>query len=238
MNKPFSGSVESAASVATSGRWDALNESVKQWAARGGSKDELWYGQLFAGLCFRVFSEYLALKQAYAEGSAKDDISLLSWRVRNLLELSVWANFCAKDRDSAWQFFKDLGRDANGVLNAFKKWGEATGQSPDWFQPGAEACDEPSNRAAARGVDSIDGRFTDVKKAAAEIGIGDHFNLAYKILSKLAHPTAMLILSSSEFKQMQRTWVFGNGCLFFMGAFTALEVFARRVALAPVPEGP
>jgi hypothetical protein len=235
MDKPFSGSVESAASIATSGRWDALNESVKQCFARGGSKDELWYRQLFAGLCLRVFSEYLALKQAYAEEPAKDDISLLSWRARNLLELSVWTNFCTKDRDNARRFFEDLGRDANGVLNAFKKWGEATGQSPGWFKPGADARDELSNRAAARGVDTIDKRFTDVREAAADIGIGDHFNLAYKFLSKFAHPTAMLILSSSESKQMQREWVFGNGCLFFTGAFTALEVFSQRVALARVP---
>jgi hypothetical protein len=86
-----------------------------------------------------VFYEYAALKEAYTVPPPKDDLALLSWRARNLLELSVWATFCARDRNKARQFFEDLGRDASNLLKAFQTWGEATNQSPDWFQQCAAA---------------------------------------------------------------------------------------------------
>jgi len=219
--------VEQAESIAASGRWDAVNETVKQWAARPKIEGEIWYGELFGNLCFRVFYEYSALKEAYAAAPPKDDLALLSWRARNLLELSVWATFCAKDRNKARQFFEDVGRDASNLLNAFKKWGEATNQSPDWFQRGAEARDRLANAALLRGVESIDGQFTNVADAAEVIGIAHHFSLMNKLLSKFAHPTAMLILGNSEVRKMQKDSVFANGCLFFVGAFTALESISK-----------
>jgi hypothetical protein len=219
--------VEQAASVAASGRWDAVNDAVKQWAARPKIEDEIWYGELFADLCFRVFYEYSGLKEVYAAPPPKDDLALLSWRARNLLELSVWATFCAKDRDNARQSFEDLGRDASNLLKAFETWGEATNQSPDWFQPGMDARDGLANAALVRGVASIDGKFTDVADAAGEIGIANHFRLMNKLLSKFAHPTAMLILGNSETRKMQKDSVFANGCLFFVGAFTALENISK-----------
>jgi len=90
---------------------------------------------------------------------------------KELLELSVWATFCAKDRNKARQFFEDLGRDASNLLKGFQTWGEASNQSTDWFQKGAGARDEPANAALARGVASIDGQFTKVAQAVGEIGI-------------------------------------------------------------------
>lgn len=219
--------VEQAASIATSGRWDAVNEAVKLWAARPKTKDEIWYGELFGNLCSRVFYEYAALKDAYAAPPPKDDLALLSWRARNLLELSVWATFCARDRNQARQFFEDLGRDASNLLRAFQTWGEATNQSPDWFQQGADARDGLANAALERGVASIDGKFTDVEGAAREIGIAHHFKLTNRLLSKFAHPTAMLILGNSETRKMLKDSVFADGCLCFVGACTALENISK-----------
>lgn len=48
-----------------------------------------------------------------------------------------------------------------------------------------------------------------------------------KLLSKLAHPTAMLILGNAEVRKMQKDSVLANGCLFFVGAFTALENISK-----------
>lgn len=227
MDFELAGFVEQAARIATSGRWDAVNKTVKKWAERPKRKDEMWYGELFANLCFRVFHEYSALKEAYAAPPPKEDLALLSWRARNLLELSVWATFCATDQNKARQFFKDLGRDASDLLKVLQTWGEATNQSPDWFQQGADARDGIANAALVRGVASIDGQFTKVAAAAGEIGIAHHFTLMNKNLSKFAHPTAMLILGNSETRKMQKDSVFANGCLFFVGAFTALENISK-----------
>jgi hypothetical protein len=45
------------------------------------------------------------------------------------------------------------------------------------------------------------------------------------MLSKFAHPTAMRILAPPDEKReaLQRDRVFSQGCLFFTGAFHALE---------------
>lgn len=49
-----------------------------------------------------------------------------------------------------------------------------------------------------------------------------------KLLSKFAHPTAMLILGNySETLEIQKDLVFANGCLFFVGAFIALENISK-----------
>ena len=227
MDSEPAGFVEHAASIAASGRWDAVNETVKHWAARPKRKDEMWYGELFADLCFRVFHEYSALKEAYVALPPKEDLAPLSWRARNLLELSVWVTFCATDRNKARQFFEDLGRDANNLLKAFQTRGQATKQSPDSFQWGMDVRDGLANAALVRGVASIDGQFTGVADAAGAIGIGHHFTLMNKLLSKFAHPTAMLILGNSETRRMQKDSVFANGCLFFVGAFVALENISK-----------
>jgi hypothetical protein len=224
MDEVSSEFVAQAALIATSGRWDAVNKRIEQWAARPMAPDDRWYGQLFSGLCEHVFSEYWLLKQAYADAGPRD-VSLLAWRARNLLELSVWSVYCGKSTANARRLYEDAGRDVNNVFDAFKKWGEATKQTADWFQPGVEAQKHLSNQALAQGIESVAGRFTDVKDAAKEAGIQDHFAIAFKLLSKFAHPTAMQILSppDAEKTSLQRELFFGQGCLFFTGAFTALE---------------
>ncbi len=78
-----------------------------------------------------------------------------------------------------------------------------------------------------RGVPSIDGKFTSVAEAARELGIATQFSLMNKLLSKFAHPTAMLTLANSESIEPLKESVFANGCLLFVGAFTALEEMAK-----------
>lgn len=67
-------------------------------------------------------------------------------RARNLLELSVWSLYCAKDRTHARRLYEDAGRDVLGIYSAFEKWGTAT---------------VLSSRAAADGTTSLDGEAVD-----------------------------------------------------------------------------
>jgi hypothetical protein len=75
------------------------------------------------------------------------------------------------------------------------------------------------------GIESLGGPFKQVSEAAKECGIGEHFSLSYKMLSKFAHPTAMRILAppNEDWEAHQRDVFFGLGCLFFAGAFNAVE---------------
>jgi hypothetical protein len=222
MDPEFSRLVDEAARIAASGRWATVNERIERLAANPGVDND-WWVQLFASLCAQLFSEYLLLKRAYEE--KRDGAPLLAWRARNLLELSVWCLYCSKSRENARRLYADAGRDVLGIFSAFTKWGMATAQDPDWLGLFTGAKKALSQQAASDGIESLDGRYKEVSEAAKESGIGDHFSLSYRMLSKFAHPTAMQILATpdEEKEDVQKDCFFSQGCLFFTGAFGALE---------------
>jgi hypothetical protein len=215
MDPEFLRLVDEAANIPASGRWDAVNERIKHLAANPGADND-WWVQLFGSLCFQVFSEYLSLKHAHEE--KRDETSLVAWRARNLLELSVWCLYCSKSSENARRLYEDAGRDVLGIFSAFTKWGAATAQDPDWLDLFTGAKQELSQRAALDGIGSLDGRYKQVSDAAKESGIGEHFKLSYRMLSKFAHPTAMRILSPPDEAKvaLQKDCFFSQGCLFFV----------------------
>lgn len=224
MDPEFSRLVNEAADIAAYGRWAAVNARIEALAANPGP-DNAWWIHTFASLCSQNFLEYLSLKHAY-ENKHNDDAALLAWRARNLLELSVWSTYCAKSKDNARRVYEDAGRDVRGIYDAFIKWGAATAQAADWLDPLASAKQDLSERARLLdGIESLDGPYKRVSEAAKECGIGEHFSLIYKMLSKFAHPTAMRILAPPDeaTEALQRDYFFSQGCLFFTGAFNALE---------------
>jgi hypothetical protein len=222
MDPEFSRLVDEASNIAASGRWAAVDQRIKQLAANPGAGND-WWVQLFASLCSKIFSEYLSLKRAHEE--KRDEASLLAWRARNLLELSVWCLFFSKSRENARRLYEDAGRDVLGLFGAFTKWGAATAQDPDWLDLFTGAKQDLSQLAASDGIASLDGPYKRVNEAANESGIGDHFSLSYRMLSKFAHPTAMQILAPPDEAKaaLQKDYFFSQGCLFFTGAFVALE---------------
>jgi hypothetical protein len=223
MDPEFQRLVDAAAEVATSGRWEAVNDRIKALAPNPGP-DPAWHVQLLGCLCSQTFSEYLLLKRAYADERNRDS-SLLAWRARTLLELSVWSLYCAKDRTHARRIYEDAGRDVIGIYIAFEKWGTATVKDADFLALFSSAKQELSSRAAADGIASLDGDFKKVNEAAEEVGLGEHFRLSYKMLSKFAHPTAMRILAPPDEPRtaLRRDCFFSQGCLYFRGAFDSLE---------------
>jgi len=223
MHTELSRLIDIAASIATSGRWAAVNAEVERLAANPG-EGNAWYAEVLGSLCFQVFSEYLLLKAAYEE-KPEGDCSLLAWRARNLLELSVWSIYSANDRHNARRLYEDAGRDVLGVVDAFIKWGTASAQGADWLGPLEQAKDDLTRRATLNGIDSLDGSYKKVSNAAKECGIGSQFSLSFKMLSKFTHPTAMRILAGADEAKnaLLRDLFFSNGCLYFVGAFEALE---------------
>jgi hypothetical protein len=200
----------------------AVNAALTRLAANPGLDNE-WYVQILGAFCFKVFSEYLLLKSDYERKQA-DDASLLAWRARNLLELSVWCIYLSKRRENARRLYEDAGRDALELFNAIETWGKANEQPADWFESTASGKLGLSERAASEGIKTLDGSYK-VHNAAKECGMESHFRLSFKLLSKFAHPTAMQLLAPpNESKaQLQRDYFFSEGCLFFTGAFSVLE---------------
>jgi hypothetical protein len=219
----FSKFAADAANIKESGRWTALNEHILQMAKKPEAGNE-WYVQLFGQLCYQVLSEYSSLKRAYDE-KQNEDVSLVAWRARNLLELSVWATYFTKSSDKARRLYEDAGRDAHELFGIFETWGRKSGQSFDWLSPLASFKTDLAERAAREGVTKLDAGYMRVDIAAADCGLQDHYKIMSKMLSKFVHPTALQILGVADDAKlaMQREWFFSLGCLFFTGAFTALE---------------
>jgi hypothetical protein len=215
--------VDHAEQIGVSGRWNAVNVAIERLAKNPGP-DNAWYVQLLAGLCSKVFSEYLLLKAAYANDQG-DDASLIAWRARNLLELSVWSVYCTKSRANACRLYEDAGRDVAEIYTTFQKWGKATAQDANFLEPFTNAKQELFERAALEGIETLDGSYKQVRDAAKECGRELHYNAVFKFLSKFAHPTAMQIMAPPDAvrPQVQRACFFRQGCVYFTGAFHALE---------------
>jgi hypothetical protein len=227
MDPEFSKLVDDAAKIKTSGRWTAVNDGIRRLASNYDAENA-WYMELLSSLCYNVFSEYLSIKTTHAE-KQRGDASLLAWRARNLLELSVWSMYFSKSKENARRLYEDAGRDVRDVFGAFTAWGEKTAQSADWLGALTNAREDLSQRAALVGIEDVDGPYKRVTDASKECGIGDHFALSFKMLSKFAHPTAMQILApyDEEKDAKQRDCFFSQGCLFFTGAFTELELAVK-----------
>jgi hypothetical protein len=226
VNPVFSRFVDDATDIKSSGRWTALNGHIKQVAASPGADNE-WYVQLFGQLCYQVLSEYRLLQDAHM-AKRDGDAQLLAWRARNLLELSVWAEYFAKSRDNARRLYEDAGRDAHELVAVFERWGQASGQSIDWLNSLANGKTDLATRAAKEGIATLDTRYMRVDDAAAECGLREHYKIMSKMLSKFVHPTALQILGLVDAAKhtVQRDCFFSLGCLFFAGGFVALEKVA------------
>jgi hypothetical protein len=222
MDAELSRWVDEAKNIGTSGRWAAVNARIKKLCANSGAGNA-WWVEVFSSLCASVFSEYLSLNRAYED--PRSEASLIAWRARNLLELSVWSIYCSKSTENARRFYADGGRDVLGLFSAFAKWSAATGRERSDVGAVDQAKGELSNRAAAQGIESLEGAYKPVSDAAREVGMGEHFALSNRMLSKFAHPTAMQVLAPPDDAKttMQKDLFFSQACLFFVGAFSALE---------------
>jgi hypothetical protein len=223
VNPEFAKHVLAADNIRTSGRWGAMNAKIKHLASNTAPQDE-WYLELFAGLCYQSYSGYDLMRRAY-DAEQRGDVPLIAWRARNLLEISIWATYFASGREPARRIYEDAGRDALEIMTVFQRWGEATSQSTEWLTPLKTGKEDLLRRAEREGIETLDGQYKGVAAAARECGIYEQYSLGNKLLSKFAHPTAMQILGVSDEPKvkLQRDTFFGQGCLFFTGAFNALE---------------
>jgi hypothetical protein len=218
--------VREAESIGKSGRWAVTNTRIERLCAKPGAVGPAWV-QVFASLAAATFSDYRALKRAYED--PKSDSSLLAWRARNLLELSVWSIYCSHTRENALRVFSDGGRDLLNLFAAFEKWPEIVNKSaipPVEIGEVEREKEELAARAALQGIESLEGAYMQVSEAAKAIGMGANFSVANRMLSKFAHPTAMQVLApagEAEKLALQKQLFFSHGCLFFRGSFDAIE---------------
>jgi hypothetical protein len=123
-------------------------------------------------------------------------ISTLAWVVRNLLELSIWIDFCCDSDKSARRFQDDAIRDMYGwskaILSLYKKKHAAEHKNL------AKKMGDLEEFAKSRGLAALEDDFKRVRDAAEELGRDADFGPRYKLYSKFAHPTAWVVHSASS----------------------------------------
>ncbi len=131
----------------------------------------------------------------------------------------MWAVYCMGGIEKVRRLYEDAGRDAADMYDAFQKWGKATAQDANFISRFVSAKQDLAQRAAAEGIEEVDASYMRVASAAKEIGMGDHFTVGFKLLSKWAHPTAMQMLNVEDGEKIRLQ----RECSPGWGAFTSLE---------------
>lgn len=180
-----------------------------------------WELDVFVSLCQQLLNEFTRLKLSFYRET--DDHSAMAWHSRNLLEIFVWINYCLAKPEYARRFYEDAGRDGAEVLDKFVKWG-ATNADDNWINKASDSLERLKLRAIEQGIDNVTTRYLPVKDAANAINFDDYL-IMNKFLSKFAHPTAQMIISSIkninilEFKSA----FYGIGACLFLEGFNKMQ---------------
>jgi hypothetical protein len=157
--------------------------------------------------------------------------SILAWRARNLLELSIWIYYFCHDRKCARRFYDDQARDMFDMMDGFKK---LIAVMPTTEQSLHEVVQASKTRiaelAALQGMSDLDEQYTRVFQAARELQVGEFFASVNKFLSKFAHPTALIVFTFQDetHRAEMCEFFFAFGAIFFTVSFGELEQHVQK----------
>lgn len=126
------------------------------------------------------------------------DIPVAAFAARGLLELLVWCRYCTGSRDQARRFYEDKFHDGMELYDSLGKLAEGQERQPGVLEALSAAKRRLQSLAALNGVSAPGGAsHLRVSSIADTLGLGDVWQLN-RVLSKFAHPTAMIALSSPD----------------------------------------
>jgi hypothetical protein len=163
-----------------------LRELCETLAVRRGGVEE-WYVDLLTKIVISV----ARVCQDLLETTDKEALSSAAWNARNLLELWIWIRYCSTSRANARRFHEDALRDMQGLTESLSKM-HATAGIKNEFE--ASANEKAAKVAAEMGINSLDSKYLRVGDAAKSIGLDNWYAPCNAHLSKLAHPTAVLVI--------------------------------------------
>jgi hypothetical protein len=121
-----------------------------------------------------------------------DRLDSLAQAMRNLMELSVWVEFCESSEGEAKRFYDDGLRDFREMIEVIQKIYTKANKVPQ--KRLEEILSSVKSTAPKFNITDVDAGYVRVNDAAAKIGKQDIHSAFYKIASKFAHPTALLLL--------------------------------------------
>jgi hypothetical protein len=153
-------------------------------------KLEEWRERQIVNFIEMLMLNALDLERAYVEKRA----STLAYVARNLLELSIWVEYCNLSDSNAKWFSDDVTRDLFGLSRALQGIGVLATGTED---PGLKKAQDRLVKFAdsTLGIKNLDDDFKRVVQAAQELSREKSFIALNKTFSKLAHPTAWAVNS-------------------------------------------
>jgi hypothetical protein len=189
-----------------------------------GKKLPKWRQEQLESFVTMLSLSAMDLVQAYIERR----ITKLSWATRNLLELSVWVDYCNWSDTNARQFRDDAMRDLYGLTKAVQRSIEVESVANDneWEQ----ILSKLAAFAQSKGIRALGDDFTRVSAAARALGRQEAFDSTNKFLSKFAHPTAWAVytVASIEADEDYRLMFLGDGVAFAINSLIAIRKFVRE----------
>src|ERR1039457_5478290 len=153
---------------------------------------EPWHLSLWQHL----IPEFVVSYKALIASCQQKDLSASAWMTRSLLELTVWVVYCVGSRDNAKRFYDDKARDAFDLLDHLKLFAALADKPDTTLSDLIDTTREALvDRLPAEGYEDIDETYQKVHHAAKQLGLGPFFKNTNKLLSKFAHPTAMMVFS-------------------------------------------
>lgn len=166
-----------------------------------------WHYNVLRALASEMFNAIERLAQRSPDTLAT--LPVVAFNSRSCLELRVWAEFCCRSQANARSFFEDMWLDGEDIhaalakLIAVREPSEANSIQSDLDRLSRTL---RTTRTACRMVTLRKSRIK-VSNAAREVGLGELFSSANRLMSKFGHPTAFAVFSS--IKEVSRiAWLF------------------------------
>lgn len=123
------------------------------------------------------------------------NLPVIAFCARGLLELRVWAAYCTGSPENARRFYDDKFRDGAEFYDALARLVAPYSDAPGVIDQIEQAKAKLAALAAGVGSEPSGAVYTRVADAAEAVGLGDDFRIVNKLLSKIAHPSAMIALN-------------------------------------------
>lgn len=188
-----------------------------------------WHLDLWQHLISEFMLEYKELLAFYEA----NNIRASAWTARNILELSTWVAYCAQSPGNAKRFYDDSVRDTFDFLKHTKTLVSLVDKSDLSV---TELIDESRRRilkqAQTEDYEDGDETFQRVYDAAKTIGQHEIFRSLNKILSKFAHPTAMMAFSLPDEPSARQlgTFFLIVGTELCLSAMTEFEGYVKSIS--------
>jgi hypothetical protein len=127
------------------------------------------------------------LNETYRAGR----LDSLSQAMRNLLELSIWTQYCGVSTENAKHFFDDAARDIKEIMEVLQKVYTTVNKEPQ--KRIEDILIDMKSRAPQLNIENLDDSYTRVSDAAEAVGKRFAHSPFYKIASKFAHPTSLIL---------------------------------------------